>query len=45
MFSTFDRILEKFGLQKVEVLGDAFFVVGGCPTPTDDHAERCANGE
>lgn len=43
MFSTFDRILDKYGIRKVEVLGDAFFVVGGCPVQCDDHAERCAN--
>ena len=43
MFSTFDRILDKYGVRKVEVLGDAFFVVGGCPVVCDDHAERCAN--
>jgi class 3 adenylate cyclase len=43
MFSTFDRILDKYGIRKVEVLGDAFFVVGGCPVPIDDHAERCIN--
>ena len=43
MFSTFDRILDKYGIQKVEVLGDAFFVVGGCPEPSTDHAERCVN--
>ena len=33
MFSTFDRILDKYVIQKVDVLGDAFFVVGGCPVP------------
>ena len=43
MFSTFDRILDKYGIHKVEVLGDAFFVVGGCPIACDDHAERCVN--
>lgn len=40
---SFDRILDKYGIQKVEVLGDAFFVVGGCPVPSTDHAERCVN--
>ena len=39
----FDRILAKHGIHKVEVLGDAFFVVGGCPVASVDHAERCAN--
>ncbi|RYY35922.1 hypothetical protein EON62_02150, partial [archaeon] len=43
MFSTFDRILDKYGVRKIEVLGDAFFCCAGVPTATPDHAERCAN--
>jgi class 3 adenylate cyclase len=43
MFSTFDRVVDKHEIRKVEVLGDAFFVVGGCPIPSEDHAERCVN--
>jgi class 3 adenylate cyclase len=43
MFSTFDRILDKYGVRKIEVLGDAFFCCSGVPTHTPDHAERCAN--
>lgn len=29
-------------LTQVEIIGDAYFVVGGCPTECDDHAERIA---
>eukprot|EP00930_Biecheleria_cincta_P047771 TRINITY_DN33189_c0_g1_i1.p1 TRINITY_DN33189_c0_g1~~TRINITY_DN33189_c0_g1_i1.p1 ORF type:complete len:1137 (+),score=193.16 TRINITY_DN33189_c0_g1_i1:55-3465(+) len=31
MFSAFDEILQRFGLFKVEVIGDAYFVVSGAP--------------
>eukprot|EP00930_Biecheleria_cincta_P073414 TRINITY_DN6070_c0_g3_i1.p1 TRINITY_DN6070_c0_g3~~TRINITY_DN6070_c0_g3_i1.p1 ORF type:complete len:1104 (+),score=176.92 TRINITY_DN6070_c0_g3_i1:76-3387(+) len=31
MYSSFDEILERFGLHKVEVIGDAYFVVSGAP--------------
>ena len=43
MFSTFDRITHKYGIQKIEIIGDAYFCVAGCPTYVSDHAERCAN--
>ena len=33
MYSAFDEILDKFGLYKVEVIGDAYYVVSGCPKP------------
>jgi class 3 adenylate cyclase len=32
MFSSFDEILERFGLHKVEIIGDAYFVVSGAPS-------------
>ena len=38
----FDEITEKYGLYKVEIIGDAYYVVGNCVKPFDDHAERCA---
>jgi len=31
MYSAFDEVLERFGLHKVEVIGDAYFVVSGEP--------------
>ena len=42
MFSSFDRIAEKYGLYKVEIIGDAYFCVAGCPDPSPDHAYKMA---
>ena len=37
MFSAFDEILSRWGLHKIEVIGDAYFVVSGAPkTPQND---------
>lgn len=40
MYSAFDEVLEEHGLTKVEVIGDAYYVVGGCPDvlPAQEHA-------
>ena len=43
LFSKFDMIMSGYDLHKVEIIGDAYFVVGGCPKESEDHAERCAN--
>ena len=32
-FSTFDEILEKYDLEKIKTIGDAYMVAGGLPTP------------
>ena len=39
-YSAFDEVLEEHGLTKVEVIGDAYYVVGGCPDvlPAQEHA-------
>ena len=38
MYTRFDTITEKRQLYKVEIIGDAYFVVGGCPLITNDDA-------
>merc|ERR1712048_1307152 len=38
MFSAFDEILERMGLHKVEVIGDAYFVVSGAPNKEARHS-------
>jgi adenylate cyclase len=42
IFSTFDRLSEKHGLEKIKTVGDAYMVVGGLPVRRDDHAEAIA---
>ena len=42
IFSCFDMLADQFGLEKIKTIGDAYMVVGGLPTPRDDHAEAIA---
>ncbi|MEG4342370.1 adenylate/guanylate cyclase domain-containing protein [Microcoleus sp. A003_D6] len=42
IFSTFDQLAEKHGLEKIKTIGDAYMVVGGLPTPRSDHADAIA---
>lgn len=37
-FSSFDDIIDKYGLEKIKTVGDAYMVAGGLPFPTSDHA-------
>jgi class 3 adenylate cyclase len=39
MFSAFDEILARWGLHKIEVIGDAYFVVSGAPS-TNSNKDR-----
>ncbi len=39
IFSTFDKLAERYGLEKIKTIGDAYMVVGGLPTPREDNAE------
>ncbi len=41
-FSNFDEILEKYNLEKIKTIGDAYMVAGGLPTPTEDHPKMVA---
>jgi PAS domain S-box-containing protein len=42
IFSTFDRLAQQHGLEKIKTIGDAYLVVGGLPMPRPDHAEAIA---
>jgi class 3 adenylate cyclase len=42
IFSTFDQLAERYGLEKIKTVGDAYLVVGGLPTPRPDHAAAIA---
>ncbi|MDB9514015.1 adenylate/guanylate cyclase domain-containing protein [Kamptonema animale CS-326] len=43
IFSAFDQLTEKYGLEKIKTIGDAYMVVGGLPVSRADHAEAIAN--
>lgn len=38
LFSRFDQLVEKHGLEKIKTIGDGYMVVGGAPTDVKDHA-------
>ena len=42
-FSKFDEIIEKYGLEKIKTVGDAYVCAGGLPFPTKDHAVKMVN--
>ncbi|OAB55184.1 hypothetical protein AY599_08345 [Leptolyngbya valderiana BDU 20041] len=42
VFSAFDRLSERHGLEKIKTIGDAYMVVGGLPEPRSNHAEAIA---
>ncbi|MBT9314564.1 adenylate/guanylate cyclase domain-containing protein [Leptothoe spongobia TAU-MAC 1115] len=39
IFSAFDQLVEKHGLEKIKTIGDAYMAVGGLPLPCADHAQ------
>jgi class 3 adenylate cyclase len=40
VFTVFDSLVDRYGLEKVKTIGDAYMVVGGLPERSDDHPER-----
>jgi adenylate cyclase len=42
IFSSFDQMAERQGLEKIKTIGDCYMVVGGLPTPRPDHAAAVA---
>lgn len=42
IFSVFDQLAEKHGVEKIKTIGDAYMAAGGLPIPTDNHAEAIA---
>lgn len=42
IFSEFDQLVEKHGLEKIKTIGDAYMVVAGLPMPRSDHADAIA---
>jgi class 3 adenylate cyclase len=43
IFSLFDHLADKYGVQKIKTIGDAYMAVAGLPEPRADHAEAVAN--
>jgi class 3 adenylate cyclase len=42
VFTVFDSLVDRYGLEKVKTIGDAYMVVGGMPERSDDHPQRVA---
>jgi adenylate cyclase len=42
VFSHFDRLAEKRGLEKIKTVGDCYIVAAGLPQPRADHAQALA---
>ncbi|MFL5674821.1 MAG: adenylate/guanylate cyclase domain-containing protein [Chloroflexota bacterium] len=40
LFSAFDRLASRHGVEKIKTIGDAYMVVGGVPQVSSDHAAR-----
>ena len=38
-FSEFDKIVEKYNIEKIKTIGDAYMCAGGLPEPSENHAE------
>jgi guanylate cyclase len=38
LFTTFDELVARHGLEKIKTIGDAYMAVAGAPHPRDDHA-------
>ena len=43
IFSMFDNLVDKYGLEKIKTIGDNYMVASGVPTPRPDHAQALAH--
>ncbi len=43
VFSAFDQIAQRHGVEKIKTIGDAYMAASGLPTRTSDHAHRMAD--
>lgn len=42
IYSHFDNLVDKYGLEKIRIIGDNYMVASGVPTPRTDHAQALA---
>ena len=42
LYTTFDRLVDRHGLEKIKTTGDSYMVVSGVPTPRADHVRAIA---
>ena len=43
IYSHFDTLVEKYGVEKIRTIGDNYMVASGVPRPKADHAQALAN--
>jgi class 3 adenylate cyclase len=43
LFRRFDEVADRYGLEKIKTIGDAYMAVAGAPVPMANHAEAAAN--
>lgn len=43
LFTEFDNIIDKYNIEKIKTIGDAYMAVGGLPTPNQTHARDVIN--
>ncbi len=43
LFSHFDVLAERYGLEKIKTIGDCYMVAAGVPSPRSDHAHALAS--
>lgn len=43
IFSEFDQLTDRYGLEKIKTIGDAYMAVAGLPEAREDHAEAIAH--
>ena len=43
VFSAFDELTERRGVQKIKTIGDGYMAVAGVPEPREDHIEACCH--
>jgi guanylate cyclase len=42
IYTHFDNVIEKYGLEKIRTMGDGYMVASGIPAPRPDHAQALA---